>query len=393
VTDAPRLNVWMVSFDPTMLDGQDSVSLQRHRQFAELAGRLSIITYTRMPKPEVSLGSLTVLASGSASPLTFVRDVLRQAGRLLAPPDLIVTQDMMLTGLAGIRLGRRFSAPVMVQEHSATLNNPAWVAEHPIRNRGLAMLTRYVLKRADFLRSENAYGCEQARRLGFPAERIVELQLPSASAQLAAPVAPEALLALRERLGIPADAPVIVWAGRAVPVKRLPLLIDVFNRVAAHDPDVHLLLLGNLDDAPAQLTAALSASPARERIIMPGGIAPAEMPAHYQLSTLFLLTSSYEGGPRVVMEAAAAGIPAVGTGVGGVSEVIVDGVTGLYIADGLGLADRLASAALSLLKNPARAAQMGKAAQARALDLYNLEGYAERWVSVWRWAVTMGKRA
>jgi glycosyltransferase involved in cell wall biosynthesis len=117
------------------------------------------------------------------------------------------------------------------------------------------------------------------------------------------------------------------------------------------------------------------------------------MPAHYQLSTLFLLTSSYEGGPRVVMEAAAAGIPAVGTGVGGVSEVIVDGVTGLYIADGLGLADRLASAALSLLKNPARAAQMGKAAQARALDLYNLEGYAERWVSVWRWAVTMGKRA
>ena len=73
---------------------------------------------------------------------------------------------------------------------------------------------------------------------------------------------------------------------------------------------------------------------------------------------LFVLTSLWEGLPRVYLEALASGVPVVGTRVDGAAEVIRDGVNGYLVAPGdvRGMADRV----LELLAHPDVAVRMGQ---------------------------------
>jgi glycosyltransferase involved in cell wall biosynthesis len=82
-----------------------------------------------------------------------------------------------------------------------------------------------------------------------------------------------------------------------------------------------------------------------------------------------LLTSVNEGTPVALVEAAAAGVPAVATRVGGVPSVVLDGETGLLVADGD--ASAVAAAVTSLLSDAPRRRAMGVAARARAVEKWS----------------------
>src|SRR5207245_8261363 len=79
---------------------------------------------------------------------------------------------------------------------------------------------------------------------------------------------------------------------------------------------------------------------ARERfglagvVEMPGAAEQTEVLAWWQRATIGVLTSDNEGMPVSLMEAAACGVPAVATAVGGVPELVEDGVTGLLVPPG-----------------------------------------------------------
>jgi glycosyltransferase involved in cell wall biosynthesis len=95
-----------------------------------------------------------------------------------------------------------------------------------------------------------------------------------------------------------------------------------------------------------------------------------------QAFDVFLMTSRYEGLPYVLLEAGLAGLPAVSTAVGGVSEIISDGETGL-LARGRD-AVTLANALKCLLDNPARREAMGSAASRRIRVGFTERKMAER---------------
>ena len=75
---------------------------------------------------------------------------------------------------------------------------------------------------------------------------------------------------------------------------------------------------------------------------------------------VFVLNSSYEGLPHVVLEAMSAGTPVVATDVGGTGEVVEDGVTGMLIPDGDD--DRLEAAIGTLLDDPSLRQSLAAAA-------------------------------
>jgi glycosyltransferase involved in cell wall biosynthesis len=81
----------------------------------------------------------------------------------------------------------------------------------------------------------------------------------------------------------------------------------------------------------------------------------------YRAADVVVLSSRHEGTPATLIEAAAAGRPVVATDVGGVSDVVIDEVTGLLVRAGDPAA--LASGTLDVLRDPQRARAMGLAGQ------------------------------
>jgi glycosyltransferase involved in cell wall biosynthesis len=161
--------------------------------------------------------------------------------------------------------------------------------------------------------------------------------------------------AKKRELGLEPGRPVV---GMVAPMKpqKAPLdFVRVAARVAAKQPDAQFLFVGD-----GELRDAMEAEIARLDLAKSFRLAGwrRDVPALMRCLDVFVLTSLWEGLPRVYLEALASGVPVVGTRVDGVPEVVRDGVNGYLLApeDVQGLAERV----LALLANPTLAADMGK---------------------------------
>jgi 1,2-diacylglycerol 3-alpha-glucosyltransferase len=110
---------------------------------------------------------------------------------------------------------------------------------------------------------------------------------------------------LRERHGVPADAPLLIYVGRMGPEKGLPMLLEAFEQARERSPGLHLLMVG---DGPLR-TALSGRSHPQVRWVGP---VPHERVADYLLSAdLFVTASTTEVLPMTFLEALAAGTPVV----------------------------------------------------------------------------------
>lgn len=133
---------------------------------------------------------------------------------------------------------------------------------------------------------------------------------------------------VRTALGIADDAFVWLAVGGLRPVKRHDLLVRAFGSL---DPETALLVAGEGEER-ARLEALLAASPAAERISLLGVRDDPE--ALMRAADGFVLCSDSEALPLVLAEAAASGLPIVATDVGGCSELVDDGVSGVLVPSG-----------------------------------------------------------
>lgn len=386
------IHVLMLSRDTTLATQPTSSARRRHLDYAALAGRLTVVTYTPAGAGETVAASphLTIIPTNSRHKLLYLADALRlglDAARR-QPVDLIVTQDPFTTALAGVWLRRRLRVPLLIQNHSYVFGNRVWLDERPVRNRLLELLGRWTLRRADFYRTVNRKERETFVRLTGLADRAVALPLGTASPDFARRFDPAELAALRAQLGLTADHRVVLWVGYPLRVKRVPLLLRAFARVAAALPAARLLIVGDLARSPDDLPAAARALGIADRVIMHGPVSHHELPAYYALGDVCALVSAYEGVPRVLFEAAAAGLPLVGMDVVGVNEVIEDGVNGWLVPDGD--IEALSARVVDLLTDRARARALGEQARRVAFERYAADAYAQSWVQVWRTAVERG---
>lgn len=131
----------------------------------------------------------------------------------------------------------------------------------------------------------------------------------------------------RDRLGLPADAPVVAFVARLIPIKRPDRFVAVAEELARRLPGVVFVVAGEgelLDDMRRQ-AAALG-----DRVRFLGWRSDVE--TVYAAADVTVLTSDNEGMPVSLIEAATVGCPAVTTGVGSAGEVVLDGVTGFVTA-------------------------------------------------------------
>jgi len=159
-----------------------------------------------------------------------------------------------------------------------------------------------------------------------------------------------------------------ILVARMVPEKDLPTLLEAVELVVRRDPTFRLRLAG---DGPALADAKLRAERAAlgEHVEFLGERRDiADLLAD---SSLFILSSRTEGISLTLLEAMASGLPVVATKVGGNSEVVEDGLTGLLVpsAD----PNALAEAILRLWQSPDEATAMGVAGRRRVEEHFQID--------------------
>lgn len=150
---------------------------------------------------------------------------------------------------------------------------------------------------------------------------------------------------LRKEYGILPHEKVVIHVSNFRPVKRVPDVIQAFAGIAEQLP-AKLLLVG---DGPEIKTVCNLAGELgiRDKVLLLGKQERVE--ELYSLSDLMLLLSEKESFGLVALEAMACGVPCIGTNVGGIPEVIVDGETG-YICE-LGDIKNIIKKAVEILSN------------------------------------------
>lgn len=183
---------------------------------------------------------------------------------------------------------------------------------------------------------------------------------------------------VRDLLQADAGDPVVVFVGSLTDEKRPDRLARVFADVARAVPDARLWVVG---DGPGRgaLESEFVSAGLTDRIRYVG--ATDDVGSYIAAADVLLLTSDTEGLPGVVLEAAALGVPAVATDVGGVRDAITQGVSGL-LADAVD-EQELAASLARLLTNPAERAQLGEAAEQQFRTTFDIAHVADRYVDLY----------
>ena len=127
--------------------------------------------------------------------------------------------------------------------------------------------------------------------------------------------------ALRERLGLPETSFVFLFVGRLYREKGIYELVEAFCSLHASDPDTRLLVVGPDEEGVVQALGPLPGVVIHDHTDRPEDF--------YASADVFCLPSHREGFGLVIIEAAACGIPAMGSNIYGISDAIADGETGI----------------------------------------------------------------
>jgi starch synthase len=191
------------------------------------------------------------------------------------------------------------------------------------------------------------------------------------------------------KVGVDPDRPFILYVGRITRQKGITHLLAAAERL---DKDVQLVLCASAPDTP-QLAAEVTTRIETLRAAGHTVLHQTEMlPREDVISLLsyaaaFCCPSIYEPLGIVNLEAMACRAPVVASAVGGIPEVVQDGVTGLLVPykpeDLPAFEEGLASALAAVVGDPLRGRELGRAGRQRAVDLFSWEAIAEQTVTVY----------
>jgi starch synthase len=200
---------------------------------------------------------------------------------------------------------------------------------------------------------------------------------------------PEAATDVLERIGVDLSRPSVVFVGRITRQKGVPHLLRAGLRLS---PEVQLVLLAGAADTP-ELRQETDDAIAELRRARDGVFVVQEMLPREEVrqvlthATVFCCPSVYEPLGIVNLEAMACETAVVASRVGGIPEVVVDGETGVLVDlapdDPADFEKRLAEALDAVATDPDRAASMGKAGRARAVEEFGWDAVAAQTVQLY----------
>lgn len=252
-------------------------------------------------------------------------------------PDLIHIHCAYPDGVGGALTARALGLPYVVTVHGSDINVYA-------TRRSLRSQIRWALRGAVGVIAVSRDLEAKIRLLLHGAATLVNC-IPCAGFD-AGIFFPHPKPESRAALGLGQHARVMVFVGNLVPIKGVDQLVEAWARLQQSrvvGSEDRLVIIGD-GRCHADLERRVTTAGIGENVQFIGTVPQAEVSRWIAASDLLCLPSHHEGMPNVIVEAFASGVPVVATRVGGVPELVSEGVNGLLVPPGQigALADKLA---------------------------------------------------
>jgi glycosyltransferase involved in cell wall biosynthesis len=349
------------------------------RQLGALAPRLqargvdvSILTrrYAGLPAFEridgVPVYRLPIPGPKAVASATYTLASMRMLRRVR--PDVVHAHELLSPATTAVLAKQLLRLPIAVKLlRGGVLGDIAAVRRKPFAERRLTAYRREVDAFITISREIDAElaeaGVDARRRAYIPNGIDVERF---------APALPPEKVALRDALGLP-DVPVVLFAGRLAPEKRVDQLIGIWDAVRDRHGDALLVILGTGPEA----TTLQRAAGAGVRFV---GLVD-DVERYLRAADVFVLPSVAEGLSGALLEAMASGLPVIATSVGGATDLICHEHNGWLLPPDD--PPMLLEALLCVLSNTDRRRSMGQLARAQIEQHYALDVTADRLVSLY----------
>jgi glycosyltransferase involved in cell wall biosynthesis len=176
-------------------------------------------------------------------------------------------------------------------------------------------------------------------------------------------------LEARKTLGLDPEKIYLVYVGRLTQIKRPDRLIDLGRSLKVDHPRTHIVIAG-----AGELLEKLTAKSESESLPITFLGWRNDIDLILSASDIALLCSDNEGIPLTLIQASQAGLPIVCTNVGSVSDIVIDGVTGLLTEAS---ANGLIQGVSKLLDDPGLRARLGESGQMRSRELFSSQAMVE----------------
>ncbi|MGI8663721.1 MAG: glycosyltransferase family 4 protein [Acidimicrobiales bacterium] len=283
--------------------------------------------------------------------------------------ELVVLDPALPLGLIGARLEHRYGVVL----HGAEVAVPG-------RLPGARAVLRSVLRGASVVIAAGPYPLAEGERAAGCALRATNVP-PGVDTERFRALDRPSRAAARARLGLPVDALVVTGISRLVPRKGFDVLLRASGRLAPRYPDLVVAIAGaGRDRTRLARVAAEAEAPVR----FLGRVPDDAMPELHGSGDVFAMLCrnrwfglEQEGFGIVFLEAAAVGVPQLAGNSGGSADAVVEGETGLVVADPSDL-DAVTASLDRLLGDEALRRRMGIASRERAEAEFSYDTLARR---------------
>lgn len=320
----------------------------------DLAGALAPL---RWQPTIVSLAASSSSATVAAEPISdgHWRRSLRPLRRLAKDHDVVIAHGS--TALPACAIACAGVAPFVYR----SIGDPAYWSASGLKRRQ----TTALLGRAQAVVTLFPSASETLRSRGIRSHLAT---IPNAvDAAAFPPVDAAQRTESRRRLGLPLEAPIVVYLGALSGEKRPDRAVELGRR----RPGLHVLIVG---DGPLRPRLEDEASGLPNVSVLGPTTTPREVLA---AADVVVIPSDTEGIPGVAIEAGLTGVPVVASDVGGISSVVLDGETGYLVPAGDD--DALATAVDRALEGWDR---LEIAARGHCLEHFDLDAVARQWADV-----------
>ena len=242
----------------------------------------------------------------------------------------------------------------------------------------LARVRQYRLDQAGFVVTVSNAARDVLIRAGVPAERVRTIYTG---------VDPDRFspeydgTPVRKQLGIPTEAPVIGCLANVLEIKGYDILLEAFADVVKVYPTAHLLIVGRDSSAyGAEMHALANRLGVAERTHFVGF--QADVRQYIAAMNLVVLPSRSEALGLALLEAMAMGKAVVASAVGGIPEIVADGVTGKLVSPEDPAA--LSRTIIELLFHPERLIEGGRQGRKRIHSAFTVEAETQALESIYR---------